>query len=45
MPRWTIVPPAVLLAVGLLGLGVVLTRSVVQSARFLAEEERLDKAD
>ncbi len=30
---------------GLLGLGVVLTRSIVQNARFLAEEERLDKRE
>jgi archaetidylinositol phosphate synthase len=30
---------------GLLGLGVVLTRSVVQNARFLAEEERLDRRE
>jgi archaetidylinositol phosphate synthase len=30
---------------GLLGLGVVLTRSIVQNVRFLAEEERLDKAN
>jgi hypothetical protein len=29
---------------GLVGLGIVLTRSVLQNARFLAEEERLDKA-
>jgi archaetidylinositol phosphate synthase len=30
---------------GLLGLGVVLTRSVVQNARFLAEEERLGRTE
>jgi CDP-alcohol phosphatidyltransferase len=30
---------------GLVGLGVVLTRSVVQNARFLAEEERLGRTE